>query len=163
MRRISRICLVFFLYLVFASAQASLSDFDGRTARLADYTGNGSWTLVMIWSATCGTCHREAPRIEAFHQRHENAGVEVLGISVDGLEGVMNARRFVHQNRLTFRNLVGDAEDVALLYLDTTGTHLLGTPGFLLFKPRGRLRTFSVGPVDVGRLDRIVGDSSLVH
>ena len=163
MRRTSKICLVLLLQLVFANAQASLSDFDGRTSKLSEYTGNGNWTLVMIWSSTCGTCRREAPRIEAFHQRHANAGVEVLGISVDSLEGVMNARRFVRQNRLTFPNLVGDPEDVALLYLDTTGTHLLGTPGFLLFNPQGRLRTFGIGPVDVGRLDRIVGEISLVR
>jgi peroxiredoxin len=163
MRRISKSCLVLFLYLVFASAQGSLSDFDGRTFKLSEYIGNGNWTLVIIWSSTCGTCRREAPRIEAFHQRHDNAGVQVLGISVDSLEGVVNARRFVRQHHLTFPNLLGSPEDVALLYLDTTGTHLLGTPGFLLFNPQGRLRTFGVGPIDVDRLDRTVGEISLVR
>ena len=129
MRVLSKICFFSFLHLLFASGHASLSDFDGRTSKLAEFTGNGSWTFVMIWSSTCGTCHREAPLIEAFHQRHADAGVQVIGISVDSLEGVVNAKRFVHQNRLTFPNLVGDPEYVALLYLDATGTHMLGTPG----------------------------------
>jgi peroxiredoxin len=160
---VRRLLKVFVVGLVFACANshARLSDFDGEAHGLSDYIGNGNWTLVMIWSFSCGTCGHEAPRIEAFHRRHADAGVQVLGISLDSYAQVAAARGFVREHGLTFPNLVGKQRDVSLMYLDATGTYLAGTPGFLMYDPRGMLRTYGVGPIDLGRLERILREPPL--
>lgn len=158
MRRLPKVWFAIGVLFACMNAHARLSDFDGGIHGLSEHIGRGNWTLVMIWSATCGTCHHEAPRVEAFHRKYADSGVQVLGISVDSRAGVAAARRFVREHGLTFPNLVGDRDDVALLYLDATGTYLAGTPGFLMYDPQGVLRTFGVGPIDVVRLERILAE-----
>lgn len=155
---VHRLLRVFVVGLVFACANshARLSDFDGAAQGLSEHLGKGSWTLVMIWSSSCGICHHEAPRIEAFYRKHADHGVRVLGISLDSRSGVAAARHFVYEHGLSFPNLLGDRDDVALMYLDATGTYLPGTPGFLMYDPQGALRTFGVGPIDLVRVEQIL-------
>jgi len=133
-----------------------LSDLHGTGRVLSDYTGRGQWTVVMIWSSSCGVCAYEAPRMEAFHERHKAADAQLLGLSVDSLAGVADARTFVAEHGLSFPNLIGDPEDVQALFHDMTGTALVGTPAFLVFDPAGRLRTYQAGALDMSRLERLL-------
>lgn len=135
---------------------APLKDLAGDAHSLREYTGNGQWTVVMIWSANCGVCHGEAPKFEAFHQKYRAGLAQVVGLSVDGAEAMADARAFVADHDLSFTNLVGEGEDVAALFYDATGDHLVGTPGFLVFDPQGELRTYQVGTIEVALLERFM-------
>lgn len=135
---------------------AGLTDLDGKPGELSDYTGKGQWTVVMIWSADCGLCRHEAPSLQAFHQRHKDGDARVLGVSVDGRAGRLHAKGFVRDGGLQFPNLLGEGEDVAALYHDHTGSHLIGTPAFLIFNPQGTLRAFRTGGIDLQVLEQLI-------
>lgn len=135
---------------------ATLTDLDGNAGAITDYTGRGQWTVVMIWSADCGLCRYEAPQLQAFHQRHKDANARVLGLSVDGPAARDHAKDFVRDTGVQFPNLLGDGEDVAALYHDHTGGHLIGTPAFLVFNPQGQLRAFRTGGIDLGALEKLI-------
>lgn len=148
------LCLI--LPGVVLAAEAPYVDLSGRAGTLGDYTGKGQWTVVMIWASDCGICRHEAPGMEAFHQRHKGGVARVLGLSVDGPAGLAAARGFVREAGLTFPSLVGAAEDVATLYFDETGTNLIGTPAFLIFNPRGQLRSYQAGSLNVAALEQLI-------
>ena len=45
----------------------------------------------MIWSWTCPICASEMPGYAQLHERHQDGQLTVLGISLDGSAGVMEA------------------------------------------------------------------------
>jgi thiol-disulfide isomerase/thioredoxin len=153
--------ILFFLWL-FAASQAwaenvVLSDLaSGESRSFTSLTGEGKWTLFMLWASDCGVCRREAPEIERFHTRQKNASARVVGISLDGPEYLQAAREFVSDYRLSFPNMVAEVEDVMTQFYDLTGTHMLGTPSFLLFAPDGQVRSYQVGPIDVALLEQLI-------
>lgn len=140
----------------------ALVDLQGAGRTLSEFTGRGEWTVAMIWASYCGICRHEAPGIEAFRQKYKHRPVRVVGVSVDGVSGLEDARGFVADYGLSFPNLVGQADDVALMYYDLTGTHMIGTPSFLVFDPQGELRTFQAGAIELGTLEQLVSEQATV-
>lgn len=159
MRRplISRVFLLALLLPVLARAGSPFSDLAiGEPRQVADFTGHGKWTVVMIWASDCAICRREAPEMEAFNQRHQGADARVIGLSVDGPDGAADAREFIADTGLKFPNLLGSGEDAAALFYDETGNHLVGTPAFLVYNPAGQLRTYQTGRLNVQVLERLI-------
>jgi peroxiredoxin len=144
------------LPLTVMAGEGQLTDLQGHSRSLSEFTGKGQWTVVMIWSASCGVCQREAPKFETFHEKNKNGDARVVGLSVDGAEGVEGAREFVAENGLSFVNLLADGEQVAAMFYDATGEYLIGTPGFLVYGPDGQLRTYQVGTIEVSMLERFM-------
>lgn len=139
------------------TAQAiELQDMQGKLRALTDYTGKGKWLIVMFWASDCLICHKEAKQYEQFHQQHKNKDASILGISLDGPEHRTDAQKFINEHKLTFPNLVGEAQQVALLYMDITGQHWVGTPTFLLFNPQGQLKAEQSGAVPVKLLEEFI-------
>lgn len=48
---------------------------------LQDYAGHA--LLVNLWATWCHPCREETPYLQALHQEHRDAGLRVLGVSVD--------------------------------------------------------------------------------
>jgi peroxiredoxin len=144
------------------ATEPEFADLSGQPRALAEYTGKGQWTVVMIWASDCGICRHEAPGMEAFHQRFKDGEARVLGLSVDGLAGMAAARDFVSEERLSFPSLVGSAEDVAALYFDHTGSNLIGTPAFLIFNPQGQLRSYQAGSLNMAALEQLIRPQPLL-
>jgi peroxiredoxin len=155
-KALSKVLLFCLLPMAITAEASPLTDLEGNPRSISDYTGNGQWTVVMIWAAGCGICQREAPKFETFHRKYKDDDARVLGLSVDGAAGVADAREFVTDHGLSFVNLLGENEDVAALFYDNTGEHLVGTPGFLVFGPDGQLRTYQVGVIEVSLIERFM-------
>jgi peroxiredoxin len=151
-----KVMLLCLLPLAAMAEESPLTDLQGNSRSIGEFTGRGQWTVVMIWASSCGICQREAPKFEAFHQQNKDDDARVVGLSVDGADGVVGAREFVAENGLSFVNLLGDGEQVAAMFYDATGEHLIGTPGFLVFGPDGQLRTYQVGMIEVSVLERFM-------
>lgn len=152
--------LLFVLPLTASAEDAAFTDLQGTPRSVSEFMRDGKWTVVMFWSSSCGVCQEEAPRLEAFHQRHKNNNARVLGVSVDGNSGRSGARDFVTDNGLTFANLLGEAEDAVAMFHDATGAHMVGTPTFLVFDPEGEVRTYQVGALDLGILEKFIEQQS---
>lgn len=134
------------LWLPLAQA-GGLTDLNGKPHTVGDYLGDGKWTLVMIWASDCTVCNREAYQYVDFHTFHKDEDARVLGISMDGPGGVADAKQFVARHSINFPNLIGEPSEVANLYTSATGEPWRGTPTFMLYDPKGKLRAQQVGAV----------------
>lgn len=139
------VCLA--LWLPSVAVGAGLQDLEGNPRSIDDYTGDGKWTVVMIWASDCMVCNAEAHQYVDFHTFHQDSDARVLGISMDGRAGLEDARAFIRRHNVNFPNLIGEPEDVAQLYTRLTGARWVGTPTFLIFDPNGELRAQRVGAV----------------
>lgn len=149
------------LFFTTLGSAASLQDFNGKTHPLSDYTGKGKWLVVMIWASDCLVCNKEAANYQAFHQAHYRKDASMLGISVDGMAQVADARAFVEQHKLSFPNLIGELEDVARLVVDMAGMDWVGTPTILIFNPAGKLKVADSGAVPVELIEKYLASTRL--
>jgi cytochrome c biogenesis protein CcmG/thiol:disulfide interchange protein DsbE len=110
----------------------------GGSARIADY--RGQWVLVNFWASWCEPCRTEAPALQAFHERHRDHGVTVVGINLD--DATDDARGFVAEFGLTYPQLRdADGRDRR----DAFG--MTGFPESFLVDPSGDLALIRRGPV----------------
>ena len=123
------------------------TDFEGEAVHYPDYVPKDRWLVVMIWSWTCPICASEMPGYAQLHDRHQDGQLTVLGISLDGSAGVMEAWAFAEEHGVAFPNLLGEGDDVAKFFYQQTGQALRGTPTFLLYAPGGNLKAVQAGPV----------------
>lgn len=123
------------------------TDLEGEPAHYSDYVPEDRWLVVMIWSWTCPICASEMPGYAQLHNRNQHGQLTVLGISLDGSAGVMEAWAFAEEHGAAFPNLLGEGEDVAEFFFQQTGQALRGTPTFLLYAPGGKLKAVQAGSV----------------
>ncbi len=62
-----------------AVLQASFKTLDGRTKKLADYSGKV--VIVDLWATWCGPCRQEIPHLVAMAKDYKSKGVEVIGLT----------------------------------------------------------------------------------
>jgi len=162
MKRIVSACLLLFFPLLAAlAAAASFTNLQGRPADLLTQTGQGRWTVVMIWAHDCPVCNREVEAWDLFHDAHADTDARVVGLSIDGSPEV--ARRFVQEHELAFPSLVGSAQAVSRFLRQQTGRGLYGTPTFLLYDPAGKLVGMQVGPLPPDAVEEIMAKHETGH
>ena len=123
------------------------TDLDGDPADFSDYVPADRWLVVVIWSWTCPICAQEMAGQAQLHERHRDGHLALLGISIDGVEGILEAWAFVEEHNVTFPNLIGQAQDVAKFFLDQTDQAFQGTPTLMVYAPGGQLKAVQVGAV----------------
>jgi peroxiredoxin len=142
-----------------AASAAPLQDFDGKPRELAEFTGQGQWTVVKIWASYCAVCNNEAHAYVAFHDAHKARDARMLGISLDGADNIADAQGFIERHQLNYPNLLTDPDTGNLLYMMLTGKPLTGTPAFLVYAPDGTLLAEQVGAVPVALLEQFMADN----
>jgi peroxiredoxin len=76
----------------------SLSDINGKTVHLSDYTGKT--VLVNAWATWCPPCKAEMPDLNAYYQTHQADGFMLLAINAG--DPASDAATFASQKGLTF-------------------------------------------------------------
>ncbi len=116
--------------------QVQMTTIEGKPLKLADYAGK---VLVLdLWATWCGPCRLEIPELVALHNDYKTRGVEVLGLTVEGLNAEEKARketavrRFADEFKINYT--VGWAEEgLARAFLLPTGsipqTYVIGRDG----------------------------------
>lgn len=137
-----------------------LKGFDDSIHTLSEYTGQGKWTIVMIWASDCHVCNQEASAYDAFHNAHKNKDATVLGLSLDGAAKKVEAEKFIKRHSVTFPNLIAEPDTVMQLYTQLTGQGWVGTPSFLIYSPSGELRAAQVGAVPVELIESFIAKES---
>lgn len=159
MRRLILPVALAWLLLWGVAVAGPLRHLDGTPGDLSQYTGSGSWLVVMIWESNCRICNAEVYQYVDFQDMHVGRDASVLGISID--TDVEAARAFIDRHSVSFPNLIGAPADVARLYTQLSGDRFVGTPTFLLFDPQGVLRARQAGAVPSAVIERfIAGDES---
>ena len=105
-----------------AGGSGSLSDFQGK------------WVLLTFWASWCGPCRMEMPTLERLHQQREEAGLAVVGVSLDSSRDL--AGSFATELDLSFPQFWDDegrvgteyrASAIPLTYLIDPGGQVVGT------------------------------------
>ena len=171
MRQRTRLYGLMFLVMLVMSAVLSpvmanqfeanlLKGFDGSIHTLGEYTGQGKWTVVMIWASDCQVCNAEAKQYVKFHEAHKDKDARILGVSLDGQSKKAEARKFIERHGVTFPNLIDEPEKVANLYSGLTGQPWIGTPTFLVYSPAGELLAAQVGAVSTEIIESFIEKES---
>ena len=100
----------------------------------------GRVVLVNVWATWCAPCRMEMPMMEATWRRHRDAGLLVLGASVDRA-GPAVVRAFVSERDITYPIAIVDADVIASL------GGVRGYPTSILIGRDGRVRHRVMGPI----------------
>ncbi len=130
-----------------AYSAVGLTDLEGKRVHFSDYVPADKWLVVMIWSWSCPICAQEMAGQAQLHDRHQGGRLTVLGISIDGAEGIMEAWAFAEEHGARFPNLIGEGPVVAQFFHEQTGQSLQGTPTLLVYAPGSRLKAVQAGAV----------------
>ena len=116
--------------------QVQMTTLDGKPLKLADYAGK---VLVLdLWATWCGPCRLEIPELVALHQDYKERGVEVVGLTIEGMtaaereEKEDRVRAFASEFKINYT--VGWANgDLARAFLLPSGsipqTYVIGRDG----------------------------------
>ena len=132
--------------------------FDGRQRDLPTKTGR--LLLVNLWASWCGPCLAE---LSEFSQRYDEVrakGIEILALSVDGLDGDASARakaaRLASDRKFPFTvglatpQLTTDFQELHNFHIQLQGQ--LPLPSSFLIDRQGRLAVIYKGPVSIDEL-----------
>jgi len=100
----------------------------------------GRVILVNVWATWCFPCRMEMPMMEATWQRHRQAGLMVVGASVDRADPAV-VRAFVNERQITYPVAIVGADVIASL------GGVRGYPTSVLIGRDGRVRHRVMGPI----------------
>lgn len=83
------------------AAPFRLRDLTGSTLDLSTLRQRGP-VLLEFWATWCAPCRGAFPELERLKREHEDCGLTVIGVSVDGPRNVAKVRPFVAREGLTF-------------------------------------------------------------
>ena len=133
---------------------------DGAPTTLDNLTGNGKWTLVMIWATDCHICKIQKPEMSAFHNERKDVDAHIVGIALDGPKQMDLINDYMVDNNVSFPTFVGDTAIIASHYFGMTEENLRGTPTYLLFNPEGELLAINPGRLTVEALEAFIARNS---
>ncbi len=79
----------------------ALATLDGAKGSLKGRLVRGRKTLVNVWATWCVPCGREMPELERLRARLAEAGIDLVGVSVD-LDTVENVPAYVRERNITY-------------------------------------------------------------
>ena len=136
-----------------------------------DSTGTSRPLLVNLWASWCQPCQRELKDLTLAEERLRQAGLEVVALSVDGLEGERSssaaaAQQWIASIGFPFRTgqaLASTLEKLQLVHDHLFDLHLpLTLPTSILLDTEGRVAAFYRGRLSVDRLiqdvEQVAGD-----
>jgi len=87
------------------AADFTLTDASGKLVHLSDFRGHV--VLLNFWATWCGPCKVEIPWFGEFQEKYREAGLVVLGVSMDD-DGWKSVRPYMEQKGVNYRVMVGD-------------------------------------------------------
>lgn len=121
-----------------AAPDIALKGLDGYNYRLSEY--RGKVVAMVFWASWCGGCRRELERLQRLSEVYGDAGLQVLGVTVD--PQAEQARSIAMAAGATFPQLLDSTGSVSKAY------RLEALPTIVLIGRAGTLRT-TQGEIDV--------------
>lgn len=124
----------------------SVVDLSGHTLNLASY--RGKVVLLDFWATWCVPCREEIPHFVRLQDKYRDAGLAVIGISVD--DEVAPVREYYRTLRMNYPVAMGDAA------LAERYGGILGVPVAFMIDRQGRIRMKHAGQTDAAVFERDV-------
>ncbi|MGO9686212.1 MAG: TlpA family protein disulfide reductase [Beijerinckiaceae bacterium] len=118
------------------------TDLAGRPLRLDQFRGRV--VLLNFWATWCGPCLEEIPVFSRWQRQYGDAGLQVIGVSMDDDEAVV--RRFLVKQAVPYPILMGDAN------LGERFGGVYGLPQSFLIDARGLIVFRGVGEPNIEAL-----------
>lgn len=115
----------------------SLQDAAGNPVRLSDF--KGKVVLLNFWATWCGGCKVEIPWFIDFESKYKDAGLAVVGISMDD-DGWKSVKPYMETKKVNYTVVIGN-DDLGKSY------GLSSMPMTLLIDRNGKIATTHVGLV----------------
>ena len=131
-------------------AATTLAGDSATTSSLA-----GKVVLLNIWATWCAPCREEIPYLQSLYEQHRQAGLEIIGVSVDARGQEEAIREFVKDFGMTYPVWRDPDERVQSMFL------ALGVPASYLIDRAGILRWRRLGTISASdtSLARALGDA----
>jgi thiol-disulfide isomerase/thioredoxin len=118
------------------------TDLLGRPLRLDQFRGR--IVLLNFWATWCGPCIEEIPVFSRWQRQYGDAGLQVIGISMDDDEAAV--KRFLAKHGVPYPILMGDAK------LGESFGGVFGLPQSFLIDAHGTIVFRSVGEPNIEAL-----------
>ncbi len=116
-----------------------LETLDGGSVRLSDHLGKDV-ILVDFWATFCDPCMAAMPHLDELYKKYKSKGFVVLGVSIDGPDGLAQVRTEVKKLGVSFPILLDKETRVVSLYNPKTSAPysvLIGRDGRIITKKEG--------------------------
>ena len=144
--------------LIIGSNAFAFTDMNGKKDSINNHIGKDKWTILEIWESNCPACRMHMPEMVKFDGKLKNA--RILGVTLDGQEGIENAEDFISEFDVKFPTIVTNYVEMNIWMERSIGESLRGTPTFILFDPEGKLVAAQPGIVSVASLEKFISDNS---
>lgn len=151
-----KLCLL--SVMLWSSYAHAFTDLNGKKDSILNHIGGDKWTIVEVWSSGCQACRMHMPEMVEFDGKLSN--VRLLGVSLDGQEGIGDAEDFLAEFDVNFPTVVTNPIEMSIWMQQSIGEPLRGTPSFILFDPKGMLVAAQAGIVSVSALERFITENS---
>lgn len=121
---------------------------DGKPTALSDYVGKGNYVLADFWASWCGPCRHEIPEVIALHEKYEEKGLKVIGITVH--DSPEKSDKVVEQMRIPFPQIY-ESKPMSIY-------GVLAIPYTILFAPDGTILERGPLPVVEKKINKIFGE-----
>jgi cytochrome c biogenesis protein CcmG/thiol:disulfide interchange protein DsbE len=101
----------------------------------------GQVVLLNIWATWCKPCRQEIPALETLNQRHDSAGLRIIGVSIDSPGEEDRIASYAKELGATYTLWHDPDNRVSSTFL------AIGVPASYLIGRDGTLRWRHVGPV----------------
>ncbi len=146
------------VFLVLSSSAFAFTDLNGKQDSIMNHIGKNKWTIVEVWESSCPACRMHMPDMVKFDGKLKNA--RILGITLDGQDGIEDAEDFLAEFDVKFPNLVTNYVEMNIWMQQHVGESLVGTPTFILFDPKGDLVAAQPGIVSTASLEKFILQNS---
>lgn len=146
------------MLLLLSSNAFAFTDIDGKKDSINNHIGKGKWTILEVWESGCVACRMHMPEMVAFDGKLKNA--RLLGVSLDGQDGISDAEDFIAEYDVEFPTLITNYIEMNIWMQQSIGESLVGTPTFVLFDPEGMVVAAQPGIVSVDSLEKFITQNS---
>ena len=98
------------------------------------------------------------PEMVEFDGKLKNA--RVLGVSIDGLNGIEDAKDFIDEFGVKFPTIITNPVEMDIWMRQSIEEPLYGTPSFILFDPEGKLVAAQAGLLPTASIEKFIVNNS---
>lgn len=147
------------MLMMLSTSTFAFTDMNGKKDSIANHIGkNNKWTILEVWESNCPACRMHMPDMVKFDGKLSNA--RILGVSLDGQEGIDAAETFIDEFDVKFPTLLTNFVEMNIWMQQSIGESLVGTPTFILFDPEGKLVAAQPGIVSTASLEKFILQNS---